>query len=474
MAERPHRTGRRASRVPFGVSILALVAWSCAGLPLPPLPEFAVESFAEPVKVQLEAARASAETAPLDAGTVGDLGKALYAYGQQQPAALCFERCRILEPEVFEWAYLLAVVLADLGQLAAADAAFGEAEAMRPRDLPTVLRRADLAERSGNAVVARALLDAALQIDPESSAVRFRMGRLAGAENASAAVEHLRAALAVEPDYREALYALAGAYRALGRDSDADRQLALYEETDPSPRRHYQDPLIDALDAIRGGTVQEVFNDGYALQQAGKSRQALAAYSGALEIDPEYVQAHVNLVAVYGELGDHERAASHYRRSLELDPTIAEAHYNYGVSRHFAEDFEGAAEAFEKALAINPQHADAHSNLGTALDALGRTAEADRHYRNALEQNPSHPMANFHVGRRLAEAGQYRRALPYLETAAGTESEGTALHAYLLALVLRQMGEAPRSRESARLALEHALDRGALELAARIRSEFDL
>ena len=143
------------------------------------------------------------------------------------------------------------------------------------------------------------------------------------------------------------------------------------------------------------------------------------------------------------------------------------------MSRHFAEDYPAAADAFRKVIEINPHHADAHSNLATTLDALGQPSEAGRHYRRAIEQNPAHPMANFHVGRRLAEAGRYRESLPYLERAVATESPGTALHAYLLALVYRQLGQPDQSAAQARLALEHATRRGATDLAARIRQELD-
>ncbi len=463
-------------RILVAVSLAAVAAaavWIWPAGSLPPLPEPVLDGFAGLVQKQLESALEAAASAPRDARAVGALGRALYAYGQYEAAGQCFERCLGLEPDGFEWAYLLGLARSDLGQFDAASAAFARAVSVRPDDLPTAIRRADLLERSGESAGSRSILEAALHNAPRSPAVRYRLARLDAAEDPAAAAEDLRAALAVEPDYREALYALAGVYRSLGRHADADRQLALYEQADPSPRRHYSDPVLDALDEIRAGSVQEAFNDGRAFQQGGDLQMAITSYAAALEIDPNYVQAHVNLVAVHGELGNHEQAALHYRRSVELDPSIAEAHYNYGVSRHFAEDFDGAAEAFEKALAINPLNADAHSNLGASLDAIGRHADAGRQYLRALEHNPSHPMANFHVGRRLAEAGKYRQALPYLERAVGTDSEGTPLHAFVLALVYRELGQSDRSREYGRLALLHARERGASALEARITAELD-
>jgi len=242
-------------------------------------------------------------------------------------------------------------------------------------------------------------------------------------------------------------------FRSLGRDAGASRQLALYERADPTPRRHYADPLLDAMDSIREDSVQEMFNEGHALQGSGELDRARAVYEEILEIDPQYVQAHVNLVAIHGQLGDYDRSGFHYERSVSMDPAIAEAHYNHGVSRHYAGDYEAAVEAFRKSIEINPLHADSHSNLGTALEALGRESEAAKHYQDALRQNPSHPMANFHLGRRLTDRGRYREALPHLEKAVATVTEGTALHAFVLGLVHREMGDIARSKQYGRLAL---------------------
>ena len=457
----------------LAILLPAILALGCSNGSLPPIPEPSLDGFAVAVQDQLRSARADSEADPLGAETVGRLGRVLYAYGQYRAAAESFERCRSLEPDAFQWAYLLGVARAEVGQVDEARASFEEAAGMRPGDLPTALRLADLLERSGDAIRAQTILDDALRRSPGIAAVHYRLGRLAATDSPSLAVEHLHAALEIEPDYREALYALASAFRSLGRDSEASEQLSLYEETDPTPRRHYADPLLEAMDSIRAGSAQDVFNKAYALQQEGDLESARVLFDSVLEIDPNYVQALVNLVAVHGQLGDHERATLHYERSIALDPSIAEAHYNYGVSRHFAGDYEGAFEAFGKAIEINPLDADAHGNLGTTLEAMGRESEAARHYRNALMHNPSHPMANFHLGRRLADGGRYRESLPYLEKAVATESEGTALHAFLLALVHRQMGQAERSREYARLALRHAQARGATDLVAQIRAELD-
>ena len=481
-------TSRRACRellVPPGDvkvrrhACLLLLLWtfltaSCRDSALPPLPQPALDGFAPAVQEQMRAARSTAERFAGEAPAAGELGRVLYAYGQHQAARDCFLRCRLLDPDRFEWAYLLGVTEADLGRSDEALAAFVAASAMRPGDLPTALRLADVLERSGDRSGAREILQRTLQYAPNSAALQYRLGRLVSNEDSGDAIKHLEAALEIEPDYREALYALSSAYRSAGRHEEAAGQLARYERADPTPRRHYADPLIDAMDSITARSAQDTFNDGHALQARGDTEGALAAYGDVLEIDPDYVQAHVNLVAIHGELRNHDLARHHYERSVELNPSITEAHYNFGVSRHYAGDFRAAAEAFGKALAINPQDPNTHGNLGASLDELGRGDEAAHHFREAVRFSPNHAMANFHIGRRLTDRGRYREALPYLEKAVANESEGTALHAFLLGLVHRELGRADRATEYGRIALRHARLRGASDLEARIQAELGL
>lgn len=474
MRSRTERGHARRLAVVACVSAAAILQCACSESSLPPVPDPALDGFALPVREQIRSATERARAEPGSAEVVGALGKVLYAYGQNQAAAACFERCRLLEPQQFDWTYLLAVTRSDLGQTDAALAAFEAAAAMHPNDLPTAVRSADLLELSGERSAAAAALQQALQLAPDSAAVHYRLGRLASGQADGRAIGHFEAALAVEPDYREAIYALAQELRLAGRQAEAEQQLERYESSRAALRRHYEDPLIDAMDTVRSASAQQVFSDARALQDRGDLEGALALYVSALEIDPNYAQAHVNLIVVYGQLDRHDEVAGHYERAVSLNPSIAEAHYNYGVSRHLAADYSGAAAAFRKALAINPQDANAHNNLANALENGRQDAEAARHYRLAIEHDPSHPQANYHLGRRLAERGRYRDALPLLHKALERDNPGAPLQAYLLAVVYRELADPDRAQQYARLALEKARAGGHGEVAARVASDFGL
>ena len=90
----------------------------------------------------------------------------------------------------------------------------------------------------------------------------------------------------------------------------------------------------------------------------------------AIELDPEYAQAHAGLADSLCELmlwrmvnpdgGALEEAQAAAHRALELDPDLAEAHVAKGHALMIAGDRDGATESFERALKLDPELYVAH------------------------------------------------------------------------------------------------------------------
>lgn len=87
--------------------------------------------------------------------------------------------------------------------------------------------------------------------------------------------------------------------------------------------------------------------------------------------------------------GSREKEAlAAYRRALEIDPEYADAHCNLGALHFNQERSDLARACFRRALQLDPGHPEANLNLGAILEGEGRDAQALRHYRAALERDP--------------------------------------------------------------------------------------
>jgi tetratricopeptide (TPR) repeat protein len=188
------------------------------------------------------------------------------------------------------------------------------------------------------------------------------------------AIEFYERALAVAPDYPEALFGLGG---ALARDGRWEPAIS-----------HYREAL-----AIRPDYPEAHYGMGRALAQVGRLNDAVSHYREALAMRPDYADAHVALGTAITDLGRPGAALEHHRRALSLEPEHVEAYVGLGVALIRLNRFDEAIAQCEDAIRLDPRHAVAHNNLGSALAMQGRVADAAGHFARALEIDPDYDEA---------------------------------------------------------------------------------
>lgn len=125
-----------------------------------------------------------------------------------------------------------------------------------------------------------AALEAAVAADPSNAAIRIHLASLlVMAGDATRALEHPQAALAVTPDDPEALMAARDAAQALGdttRASGYTRLLGLPQESTPEPELELRETLYDGPDFVP--------DDIDGILEADRPRITLADVGGLEEV----------------------------------------------------------------------------------------------------------------------------------------------------------------------------------------------
>lgn len=99
-----------------------------------------------------------------------------------------------------------------------------------------------------------------------------------------------------------------------------------------------------------------------------------------LEIEPDHVDALINLGRLLQEDGHLEAAVVHYRRALQAAGGNAPpAAFNLGLALEDLGWNRAAADAYEAALAADATFADAHYNLARLYEEDGDRISALRH-----------------------------------------------------------------------------------------------
>ena len=127
----------------------------------------------------------------------------------------------------------------------------------------------------------------------------------------------------------------------------------------------------------QGGRDHRVFsNYGVILKSLGKLQDSEISLRKAIEIRPDYAEAHYNLGNTLKDLGKLQEAEISLRKAIEIRPDYANAHSNLGVLLKDLGKLQEAEFSYRKAIEINPDFAEAHYNLGNILRDLGKLKDA--------------------------------------------------------------------------------------------------
>jgi tetratricopeptide (TPR) repeat protein len=137
----------------------------------------------------------------------------------------------------------------------------------------------------------------------------------------------------------------------------------------PIPAPSQDEPPLSARDLYQRGCLLE----------ATSPEEACHIYRAALEQEPEFAEAHVNLGRLLHEVGDVYAALVHYRAALSLRPGDTTAAFNVGVALEDLGATVDAITAYRHALESDPRNPDAHYNLARLLEQDGKPDLAVRH-----------------------------------------------------------------------------------------------
>jgi tetratricopeptide (TPR) repeat protein len=152
----------------------------------------------------------------------------------------------------------------------------------------------------------------------------------------------------------------------------------------------------------------------------GRMEEAAGEFRRALELDPQYTAAQLNLAYTYDRLGRVEVAIAAYKRSLELDPRSAYAYNNLGVLYDKGGEYDQAIEAYEQALRIEPNNPATQKNLENARQNKRTIQEREAQTAAGMKQveaRPKDPKAAYEMARIYAVQGRASQAIEWLTKA---------------------------------------------------------
>jgi len=143
-------------------------------------------------------------------------------------------------------------------------------------------------------------------------------------------------------------------------------------------------------------------NFGVILAQGNDTKGAIDQYKQALDINPEYPEAHANLGHELLRAGQFDAARSQIEEAVRLKPGFAMALADLGLLDAAGGNYPNAIRQLQESLRLAPGNAEVHSNLCFALQHAGRRDEAISECREALRLKPGDANAQFNLNNALS------------------------------------------------------------------------
>ncbi|MGL4599044.1 MAG: tetratricopeptide repeat protein [Bacteroidia bacterium] len=157
--------------------------------------------------------------------------------------------------------------------------------------------------------------------------------------------------------------------------------------------------------------AQAYFMKGMVFKAIGDTSKAISSMQTAVEQDPDYYNAYIQLGIIYASQGN-PIATQYYVNALKVNPSSEEALYNLAKFYQDINDFPAALENYTILTRVNPKNFDAHYNMGVIyIEKLKQIPDAAKAFNLAIETNSKDPRGFAGRGRCNELSGNKQEAI---------------------------------------------------------------
>jgi tetratricopeptide (TPR) repeat protein len=256
----------------------------------------------------------------------------------------------------------------------------------------------------------RALADIedAIRYNPQYALYYFYKGKILYAMNRTLeASKSYEQAIALDPKYEEAQMRLAELYFLAKEHEKSVNLLNTVIANNPqNPDAQFfkamnQKETGDTSRAVASFQKALDLDPSYydAAMQLGllfankKDRLALEYFNAALRLQPKSEEVYFARAYFYQLQKEYKKALMDYRKVIDLNPSSFTAYYNVGVINFDAVKMDEALRSFDICVRMNPEYLPAYYMRGLVYEYKGDKEQARINYQFVVEANPDYALA---------------------------------------------------------------------------------
>lgn len=229
--------------------------------------------------------------------------------------------------------------------------------------------------------------DYIIERDSANAGAYIGLGKLyAALNNSQQAIYYLGEALKINPYLPEPYFTKGLIYRSdyYTREIDDPRKEESWDRAVSSFQTAVeQDPNYYSA-YIEMGVMYDEKGDSLALEY----------YNSAIDIAPNSLEAWYNKAMYFQNRGEVDNALNSYYKINEIDETWPDPYYNLGyIHLLMTSELDSSIYYFERATQLDPMYYQAYNNMGLAYEKKGDFKNARKFYQKAVEINPDFQLA---------------------------------------------------------------------------------
>jgi tetratricopeptide (TPR) repeat protein len=166
---------------------------------------------------------------------------------------------------------------------------------------------------------------------------------------------------------------------------EAEDLAACQREADAAVRVELCTKLVGDKAEIEDIRAEALLNRGLAFSALGEDGRAIADYTSAIGLNPQYTSLYQSRGEAYFRSGDAPKAIADFDVVLKIDAQNTLALHSRAAVRLHVGDDDAALADFAQLLALDATDADAFAGRGLVFERKGKLAQAEAEYRKALE-----------------------------------------------------------------------------------------
>ncbi len=193
------------------------------------------------------------------------------------------------------------------------------------------------------------------------------------------------------------------------------------------------DPLKVALD-LQPDYIQAHLALGTAYLKLGDAAEARAEFLRVLDVQPNYAAAHDGLGQLFESTGKDDLAEKQYRQALSINIAYAGAYTHLGDLYLRKDRVDEAIDLFLKSISVKPDFSKGYIRLGSAFAKLRLYDEAIAATRKSQSLTPNDPEPYVALARIYLDLESYHRAESHIQAALSLDHSHPGAHLILSAL----------------------------------------